>query len=250
MPVLAQRLSESFVAVAPDKADEIREVFAQMAVKFVDRKGELIDQIAILYAEKLTLEDLTAIIGFYKSPAGARLIAVQPEIARQSMALGHRWGAQIGREIEAEARRELKKRGIEKRCNDWRSASNGQPPVQGQTISETRAKQIARHHGRTDDVGGLDPAVGVGSRNGQIGADNGADRDQRQDHMEDAGLLRPRCNAQQDRPQGAADIGARQVLVIGHGLVGQLLDHRFLLFPMVPPMSLGWAGQMYTSPEP
>jgi len=113
MPVLAQRLSESFVAVAPDKADLIREVFAQMAVKFVDRKGELIDQIAALYAEKLTLEDLTAIIGFYKSPAGAKLVAAQPEIARQSMALGHRWGAQIGREIEAEARRELKKRGID-----------------------------------------------------------------------------------------------------------------------------------------
>jgi hypothetical protein len=88
-------------------------VFAQMAVKFVDRKGELIDQIAIFYAEKLTLEDLTAIIGFYKSPAGAKLVAVQPEIGRQSMALGHRWGAQIGREIEDEARRELKKRGID-----------------------------------------------------------------------------------------------------------------------------------------
>jgi hypothetical protein len=29
------------------------------------------------------------------------------------MALGQRWGAQIGREIEAEARRELKKRGID-----------------------------------------------------------------------------------------------------------------------------------------
>jgi hypothetical protein len=113
MPMLAQKLGESFVAVAPDKADLIREVFAQMAVKFVDRKGELIDQIAVLYADKLTLEDLTAVIGFYKSPAGLRFIAVQPEMARLSMALGQRWGAQIGREIEAEARRELKKRGID-----------------------------------------------------------------------------------------------------------------------------------------
>ena len=29
------------------------------------------------------------------------------------MTLGQRWGADIGREIEQEARRELKKRGIE-----------------------------------------------------------------------------------------------------------------------------------------
>src|SRR5258706_11704694 len=72
MPYLTKQLAESFVAVAPDKAGEIREVFAQLAIKFVDRKGELIDQIAAVYAEKLALEDLTAIIGFYKSPAGVK----------------------------------------------------------------------------------------------------------------------------------------------------------------------------------
>ena len=113
MPVLAQRLGEAFVAVAPDKADEIREVFKQVAIKFVDRKGELIDQIAALYAEKLTGEDLDAVIAFYKSPAGLKFVAIQPEMARQAMTLGQRWGADIGREIEQEARRELKKRGIE-----------------------------------------------------------------------------------------------------------------------------------------
>jgi hypothetical protein len=112
MPYLTKQLAESFVAVAPDKAAEIREVFAQLAVKFVDRKGELIDQIAAVYADKLALEDLTAIIGFYKSPAGVKCITVQPDILRQSMMLGQRWGVQLGREIEQEGREELKKRGI------------------------------------------------------------------------------------------------------------------------------------------
>ena len=112
MPYLTQQLAQSFVAIAPDKAGEIREVFSQLAVKFVDRKGELIDQITALYAEKLTLEDLRAIVAFYKSPAGVRFITAQPDIMRQSMTLGQRWGAQLGREIELEAREELKKRGV------------------------------------------------------------------------------------------------------------------------------------------
>lgn len=112
MPVLTQQLAQGFISVAPDKADEIREVFSQLAVKFVDRKGELIDQIAGVYAEKLALEDLNAIIGFYKSPAGVKFIAAQPDILRQSIILGQRWGARLGREIEQEAREELKKRGI------------------------------------------------------------------------------------------------------------------------------------------
>ena len=53
MPLLTRQLAEGFVAVAPDKAGEIREVFAQLGIKFVDRKGELIDQIAAVYAEQL-----------------------------------------------------------------------------------------------------------------------------------------------------------------------------------------------------
>ena len=113
MPLLAQQLSQSFVAIAPEKADEIRQVFAQLPTKFIDRKGELIDEVASLYAQELSVEELAAVSAFYKSPAGARLLAVQPQIARQSMALGQRWGARIGREIEQEARKELKKRGIE-----------------------------------------------------------------------------------------------------------------------------------------
>ena len=113
MPLLAQQLSQSFMAVAPEKADEIRQVFAQLPGKFIDRKGELIDAVASLYAQELSVEELGAVSAFYRSPAGAKLLAVQPQIARQSMALGQRWGAQIGREIEQEARKELKKRGIE-----------------------------------------------------------------------------------------------------------------------------------------
>jgi hypothetical protein len=113
MPLLVRQLSAGFEAVAPDKAGEIRQVFSQLAVKFVDRKGELIDQIAAAYAEALALDELNAIAAFYRSPAGLKFIEVQPRMMRQAMALGQRWGAQLGREIEAEARRELKKRGID-----------------------------------------------------------------------------------------------------------------------------------------
>ena len=82
MPMLARQLAQGFVAVAPDKADEIREVFNQLAVKFVDRKGELIDQIAATYAEQLTLEELTGIAAFYRSPVGVKFIEVQPHVMR------------------------------------------------------------------------------------------------------------------------------------------------------------------------
>src|SRR5262249_34826644 len=112
MPLLTRQLAQGFLAVAPEKSSEIREVFDQLAARFVDRKSELIDQVAKLYAEKLTLDDLKALAAFYKTPVGAKFVDAQPDIMRQSMMLGQRWGAQIGREIEQEARRELKRRGV------------------------------------------------------------------------------------------------------------------------------------------
>ncbi|MBO0742726.1 MAG: DUF2059 domain-containing protein, partial [Hyphomicrobiaceae bacterium] len=113
MPYLMQQLAQSFTAIAPEKAAEIGEVFGQLATKFIGRKGELIDEIATLYAEKLTSQELAALIAFYKSPIGIKFVAVQPEITRQSMLAGQRWGARLGREIEEEARKELKKRGVD-----------------------------------------------------------------------------------------------------------------------------------------
>jgi hypothetical protein len=69
-------------------------------------------EIAALYAEKLTLEEIRELTRFYSSGVGAKFIAMLPELMQQSMLLGQRWGEAIGREIESEARQELKKRGI------------------------------------------------------------------------------------------------------------------------------------------
>ena len=49
---------------------------------------------------------------FYSTGVGAKFVGLLPELTQQSMLLGQRWGAQIGREIESEARVELRKRGV------------------------------------------------------------------------------------------------------------------------------------------
>ena len=54
-------------------------MFQQLAAEIRRAKGELLDQIAGLYADELTLEELNAIVAFYKSPVGAKFVAVQPQ---------------------------------------------------------------------------------------------------------------------------------------------------------------------------
>ena len=81
--------------------------------KFAARKQELLDQIAMLYAQRLTTAELKEISSFFKSPLGRKFAGMQAGLAQQSMTLGRAWGQKIGQEIEQEIRAELRERGIE-----------------------------------------------------------------------------------------------------------------------------------------
>lgn len=110
---MSRGLAEAFKKQAPGKGKEIDEVMGLMANKFNARKDEMLLLVAPLYAEKFTVGELTEIGNFYKTPIGQKMIATQPEILQRSMQIGMNWGQAIGQEVELEARKELKKRGVE-----------------------------------------------------------------------------------------------------------------------------------------
>jgi hypothetical protein len=112
VPLMFNQLAQAFTQMAPGKGKEIREVFDQMTPRFMERKNELIDQIAELYAAEMSLDDLKAVVAFYKSPVGLRFAGIQPKITRDTMVLGQRWGEKLGQDLQDEARRELRRRGI------------------------------------------------------------------------------------------------------------------------------------------
>lgn len=112
MPLMTAQMTKAFMALAPQAEKQIQDVMGEMLKRFSARKGELIEEIAGLYARRLTLEELRELTRFYSSGIGAKFVALLPELTQQSMLLGQRWGERIGREIEAEVRIELKKRGV------------------------------------------------------------------------------------------------------------------------------------------
>ncbi len=113
MPLLANQMTQAFIGLAPDRASEIREVMAEVVTRFTARKAELVDEIAAIYADKLSADDLREITKFYQAGAGRRMVEVLPEITRRAAAVGQAWGQRIGAEIAAETRRELKRRGVD-----------------------------------------------------------------------------------------------------------------------------------------
>jgi uncharacterized protein len=113
MPLMADQMSKAFRSLAPSRAREIDEAMTEVVKRFISRKSELIDEIAAIYADKLSVDDLREITKFYQSGAGRRMVEILPEVTRRAAAIGQTWGQRIGAEIANEMRRELKKRGID-----------------------------------------------------------------------------------------------------------------------------------------
>ena len=113
MPLIFNQMQGLFLQQHPKQQKELKDIFDAVLARMSARKQELIDEIALLYAQRLTVEELKEITRFYSSGVGAKFIELQPEIAGQSAAIGQRWGQKLGAEVEQEVRREAKKRGLD-----------------------------------------------------------------------------------------------------------------------------------------
>ncbi len=61
----------------------------------------LIELVVPIYAKHLNPEDVKALLAFYESPAGKKLIAVQPAITAESMEVGQAWGQAVAMKVVA-----------------------------------------------------------------------------------------------------------------------------------------------------
>jgi Uncharacterized protein conserved in bacteria len=76
------------------------------------RLVELSDEVAKLYATNFTEPELKAILAFYQSPAGKKLLTQQPKVVDASMNFAQGWANKLSDEVIGKMREELKKRGL------------------------------------------------------------------------------------------------------------------------------------------
>lgn len=112
VPMMVKQLEPILLQMAPGKEAEIKEITGLIVQRFAERKSEMMEIIAKIYASKLSEEEMKDLSAFFSKGAGAVFISKQPEILTESMAAGQEWGQKIGVEIEQQIRDELKKRGI------------------------------------------------------------------------------------------------------------------------------------------
>jgi hypothetical protein len=88
-------------------------VVHQEALKLVGRRADLDNDIARVWANAFTEDELKSITAFYKSPAGLKLADVGATVVANSLQAVKGWSDKVGHDLLENSRQELKKQGIE-----------------------------------------------------------------------------------------------------------------------------------------
>jgi hypothetical protein len=97
----------------PEIAEPLNKAIETVIASYKDRKGDLFDQMARLYAVTFSMEELQQIVDFYSSPTGQKLSKANAELNPSLQRIMNIFSANLSKEFFAKVRAELKKQGIE-----------------------------------------------------------------------------------------------------------------------------------------
>ncbi len=112
LPVLLkqqlQKVKELHSAISPEALQRFEVLFVAEAEKGIQK---VMDDVAVIYAETLSEEELGEISAFYKSPVGRKMIEIKPEMAQKAMKIGIAWGQDVGTTVGEKVIKQLKEEG-------------------------------------------------------------------------------------------------------------------------------------------
>jgi len=97
----------------PELADEIDLAIGKVLETYQNRKGELLDQFARVYATRFTMEELQQIVTFYETPTGRKLATANTEVNGDMQAILQVFTNNTRPEFYAKVRAELRAKGFE-----------------------------------------------------------------------------------------------------------------------------------------
>jgi hypothetical protein len=100
-----------FLQQNPGLGKDVNEIAIKIRANLEPRFAELGEEVAKLYASNFSDQELKAILAFYQSPVGKKLLDRQPNVVDASMKFAQDWSNKLSDEVIAEMREELKKRG-------------------------------------------------------------------------------------------------------------------------------------------
>jgi hypothetical protein len=111
VPGLVQRIKDAMLQSNLNLQKDLDEAAAKVAKDLAGREQEIGEQMAKIYANAFTEQELKDLATFYKSPLGQKVINAEPAAFNQSRIFMSEWAQKFSEEINTKIRAEMKARG-------------------------------------------------------------------------------------------------------------------------------------------
>jgi hypothetical protein len=113
LPAISESVQSQLIRLRPDLYQKISEVVQNVALGLASRRSDLNNDVARVWANAFSEDELKAITAFYRSPAGQKFLQVGPKVAADSVQALKGWSDRVGEELMEKSREALKQEGIE-----------------------------------------------------------------------------------------------------------------------------------------
>jgi hypothetical protein len=113
VPQLMDQLRNAFAQTRPEIMDELTKTLLALRPEFEQQKDAVMNAAAAAYASALTEAELKDIAAFFKSPAGVRYVATQPQVMDKLYAEMQTWSRSMSDLMLTRTRQEMKKKNID-----------------------------------------------------------------------------------------------------------------------------------------
>lgn len=111
LPAIMQALKPAIVQGRPEVERDFDAVMPLLLNAVGSRIGEMVDQMAAVYAHNFTPDEIHQLVVFYRGPLGQRFLEKMPVVMQESLAIGQAFGKQIAGELQSRMIEELRKKG-------------------------------------------------------------------------------------------------------------------------------------------
>ncbi len=108
---LTNRIKDALLQTNLNLQQDLNESAQKVVKELNGREQEIGEQMAKIYANSFTEQELKDIATFYKSPLGKKVIDQEPVALQQSSVFMQTWAGKMSEEIVAKMRAEMKARG-------------------------------------------------------------------------------------------------------------------------------------------
>lgn len=113
-PLIAGVVEQSkllFLQQNPGLAGDLNEIAAKMRADLAPRLAELTAEVANIYAQQFSEQELKDLVAFHSSAVGKKYVVEQAVVVNASLKFAQEWANKLSDEVTAKMREELKKKG-------------------------------------------------------------------------------------------------------------------------------------------